>query len=43
MLFTSELQRISLSEFGKRGSDTAKVEIVEVVTKRKTTPSHMPL
>lgn len=41
MLFTSELQRISLSEFGKRGSGTGKVEIIEVVTK-KTTPSHMP-
>lgn len=42
MLFTSELQRIPLPEFGKRGSDTGKVEIIEVVTKKKTTPSHMP-
>lgn len=42
MLFTSKLQKISLSEFGKRGSDTGKVEITEVVTKKKTTPSHMP-
>lgn len=39
MLLTSELQMVSLFEFGKRGSDTSKVEIFEVVTKKKTTAS----
>lgn len=43
MLLTSELQMVSLFELGKRGSDTGKVEIFEVVTKKKTTASHMPL
>lgn len=43
MLFTSELEMVSLPEFGKSGSDTGKVEIVEAVTKKKTTPSRMPL